>query len=140
MDAGSVAGRFASMPSKRPHDYRGPVILFRLIRSAAEAGHDWSVYLFNLEDRIPTDHLLRRITGLSSGGRRIRKRQQRVCLVSIAILGFGMMVTVAPLTATVIDAVPMMKLDRFGNNNAVASGAFNLLLNSICDKQHTLLF
>jgi hypothetical protein len=75
------------MPSKRPHNYRGPVILFRLIRSAAEAGHDWSVYLFNLEDRIPTDHLIRRITGFSSGGRRIRKRQQRVCLVSIAILG-----------------------------------------------------
>jgi MFS family permease len=30
-------------------------------------------------------------------------------LVSIAILGFGVVVTVAPLTATVIDAVPPHK-------------------------------
>ena len=48
-------------------------------------------------------------------------------LGSIAILGFGMVVTVAPLTATVIDAVPVHETGvASGINNAVASLA-NLL-------------
>jgi len=48
-------------------------------------------------------------------------------LVSIAILGFGMVVTVAPLTATVIDAVPAHETGlASGVNNAVSSVA-NLL-------------
>jgi hypothetical protein len=54
---------------KKARDFRRSMILFRLIRSAAEAGHDGSanrrsaaaLLLFNLEDRIPADHLLRRI-------------------------------------------------------------------------------
>jgi MFS family permease len=45
-------------------------------------------------------------------------------LVSIAILGFGVVVTVAPLTATVIDAVPPHETGvASGINNAVASVA-----------------
>jgi len=48
-------------------------------------------------------------------------------LVSIAILGFGMVVTVAPLTAAVINAVPAHETGvASGINNAVASVA-NLL-------------
>jgi len=48
-------------------------------------------------------------------------------LGSIAILGFGMVVTVAPLTATVIDAVPAHETGlASGVNDAVASVA-NLL-------------